>query len=844
VTGLWFFRGEEPQGRNLATGAVSRQSPSPTRSTTVTRPEQAPGPGEEETRSDSSLEVAVFSGNTSLPGAQVQIYKREPADLLLPPVHWSGWRSGKTEADGRWVLPLPPGSYYVTARAPGLAPGYAAVVHPPGSEWTRARLRLEAGAELRGTTEVRGADAPVSFAEIILTRHTFTSGPQGRPEAPEEESAVATSSETGEFQLSGLAPGRYRVEARAPGYVSAVLPSVPIPFGARMTLELAPGGQLEGVVLRADGQPADGAEVLAADLEQATTVGADSDGRFSLQVPPGAYALSARRGDEAGALEHEVKVVVGQRVQGLRLQLSGGASISGKVVRRDSAPVVGARVEARRQQTEGSGTAVTDGKGSFSLPALAAGTYVVRVYVPGGSRFDHGPLTLAAGEHALLTLIDEPRGGLWCSVGGDQGPVGEGIRVRASALPATADRSAVEARTNSKSRVHFAGLPAGLVRVESPAVPSLEGRSVTVLVRRNSENHNCALSSGLSNIEGRVVERSGGPPDAPVLVVSSSTPESRYPNLLWSGAMQPDEQGRFRTTLPPGKNHYLSAFRRRGVGCGVSGQKQIRVEAGQRIDATIVLEDTREPALRLHVLEADGAPASLALVNVSTASLWVLAQTDEQGRLDVCLPLGQQQPSLTPLLLVSSFDEARAAMVEKWSGERELSLRLRPLPSLRGRVINTDGTPVRRFTVSPVPQNLWAHTSLPSHEFMGDQFELNGLPVGRSQILVSVDGVATASVVVDLLPEERKVLEIAVSPGVSVTGRVVDAVTRQPVAGASVLVPRLATTSTSPDGRFALRSMPVGEHLLIVHRHPSHRVTQLVKLSPEQDKEVGDISVP
>ncbi|WP_224364755.1 carboxypeptidase-like regulatory domain-containing protein [Hyalangium versicolor] len=159
-------------------------------------------------------------------------------------------------------------------------------------------------------------------------RHHSTE-PTDRWDVPEEENLLATSNENGEFQFSGLAPGRYRIEAHAPGYMTAVLPSMPVPFEGRVTLLMMRAGQLEGTVLSADGQPAAGAQVLATFEEQDSTTQTDDEGRFSLDVPPGRYSLSARRGEETGTLDQWVSVTAGQRVQGLLLQLSAEASVTG-----------------------------------------------------------------------------------------------------------------------------------------------------------------------------------------------------------------------------------------------------------------------------------------------------------------------------------------------------------------------------------------------------------------------------------------------------------------------------------------------------------------------------------
>ncbi|HVG57273.1 MAG TPA: carboxypeptidase-like regulatory domain-containing protein [Hyalangium sp.] len=366
--------------------------------------------------------MEVVSGNKPVPGVQVRLYVREPADLRSFPAQWSGGSQGETGATGRWAVAAAPGSYYVTARLPGRAPGYATVVHPPGPVRTQVQVRLEEGAEAYGLVLEKGTHEPISFAEVVFTPPAVNSISQGNSVAPEDERLVATTSETGEFRLPYLAPGRYRIEARAPGYAPAVLPSAPVPFGGRITLMLKPGGQLEGVVLRADGQPAAGAEVLADNWQHGATVRTDSAGQFSFELPPGSYTVSARSGEEAGVLKG-VAVAVGQLVQGVRVQLGAGARITGKVVRKDGSPVLGARVETclielgcddltqHRQVFAG-----TDESGAFSLAPLAADLHSIRVLLPGGGRLRLRQVKLAAGEHSDLTFHCEPTDDLVCQL--------------------------------------------------------------------------------------------------------------------------------------------------------------------------------------------------------------------------------------------------------------------------------------------------------------------------------------------------------------------------------------------------------------------------------------------
>jgi hypothetical protein len=66
--------------------------------------------------------VEVLSGDAPLPGAQIIVYEREPADRAVSPARWDIQAGGESGADGRWEAPLPPGSYDVVARLESLAP--------------------------------------------------------------------------------------------------------------------------------------------------------------------------------------------------------------------------------------------------------------------------------------------------------------------------------------------------------------------------------------------------------------------------------------------------------------------------------------------------------------------------------------------------------------------------------------------------------------------------------------------------------------------------------------------------------------------------------------------------
>ena len=217
--------------------------------------------------------------------------------------------------------------------------------------------------------------------------------------APDEERVYATSDERGNFRMEGLAPGVYLLEAHAPGYARVVMSRLRIPTEGPLTLALRLASVIEGFVVDAKGLPAADAEVrVGGSPSQVVTTGAQ--GGFSVEVEPGAHPLSARRGEESGALDMPVLCVAGGTVRGVRIQLGPGAVLEGRVVEEPSGgPVAGARVDVSLSGGDGSsGVAVSDAEGHFLVRGLAPGGYDAKVTAPGFSPAIRRGLTVTQGE--------------------------------------------------------------------------------------------------------------------------------------------------------------------------------------------------------------------------------------------------------------------------------------------------------------------------------------------------------------------------------------------------------------------------------------------------------------
>jgi hypothetical protein len=185
-------------------------------------------------------------------------------------------------------------------------------------------------------------------------------------------------------------------------------------------------------------------------------------------------------------------------------------------------------------------------------------------------------------------------------------------------------------------------------------------------------------------------------------------------------------------------------------------------------------------------------------------------------------------------------DQSRTALVLPARGQEELTVQLRPLPSLRGRVIHMSGSPVRRFHLELLPKD--SFESLEAH-FLGDQFELRNVPLGRSVLFVTVDDGRRAQVPISMSPGVNARVEIPVHSGVPLSGRIVDASSGAPMGEVYVIIPLSAHTTTTRDGRFTFRDLPPGEHELEFSRGTSH-ASHAVTLKPDQTLDLGDLALP
>jgi hypothetical protein len=222
-----------------------------------------------------------------------------------------------TDARGEASIP---GGRGLRARVEATAPGRAGKVVSVDPGTSELRIELHAAERLEGEIRSTRGD-PVKDAQIVVytelgARHARADG-QGR------------------FAVADLAPGRARVQVRAPGFAPASTETqIEQHAGRRATvaarIELSPEGSVEGLVVDAKGDPVQGARVAKDLVPVYLAVGAvpsgvaitDAKGRFRLtELPEGTVSLEAYAADVGRGRAESVRVTSGRTTEGVRVQL-------------------------------------------------------------------------------------------------------------------------------------------------------------------------------------------------------------------------------------------------------------------------------------------------------------------------------------------------------------------------------------------------------------------------------------------------------------------------------------------------------------------------------------------
>lgn len=539
----------------------------------------------------------------------------------------------RTEADGRYALRPIAVECIVEASATGcFTARRRAVPH------TRQDFRLGAGGAVRGRVAFVADGRPSIGARIGLYRYDPPDAVDRRTDVIFVQRVALAATRTdadGTFVLSDLSPGRYHVRVvprDGPLLVSAPVVEVLAGRSVDCDIGLSQGYVIEGRVLdHATKRPVAGVVVHmpANPFRRATS---DADGRYELRgvgMREYTHLVVAARGWQRHSLTLPIRPEnLGRRVTH-DLFVARAATVRGRVVGPDGAPVAGARVgtsgvlmtDEDRLARAGillNNDDVSGADGCFEVQARA-GRRPVRIHAsyPALAWGATEPIALAAGEVVEDVTIRLERGTVVRGrVVDDRGVPAAGARVTLLVTRGTAPRiHAVSRRTTSSrsdGRYELIGIPAGTYRVEVvPPDLLANGRSRHrvaavdgVVVASRPVAVDVRLQTGVV-LEGRVIDELGrGVGGAAVRVTPDANRGVRYrvdadaPRTAISG-----EDGRFSVAgLDPETRLNVSiaceGFERhfeRGLVAPVTGHSIVLTRT-RRIDGRVTYAATGAPA--------------------------------------------------------------------------------------------------------------------------------------------------------------------------------------------------------------------------------------------------------
>ena len=844
---LW-WRSENTDTAEIRPSTAPRPASSPVSSSehpaSASPGRLTPELGTSATDTAGAFRVRVVASGQPVPGAHVQVYLRRPDDGTGT-IPWRRTGEGSTGADGTVRLPAAPGSYLVSASAQGHGTARRELARPSGEAETVLELSLPEGAELRGRVLSAGRHEPVPLAELSLHPYTEAVWAYSQAVALPEETAQASSDPKGSFTFSGLAPGRYELTAEAPGFSRHTVRIVNVPQAGELEVTLWGSGVLEGFVVGEDGKPAAGAEVLAqgGSTFPRTTTGAE--GGFSLEVPHGTYALVARQGERVGRLPQFLQVAPGETRKDLRITLGAPGGLVGRVTATpEGTPVAGARLVALPSGKTGeAGSATTTADGRYTL-ALPSGEYDVLVQAPGRTSAARDALVVAPGQQATVDFQLEGTAAVEGRVADSEGRPLAGAYVRASRM------------RGPEGLTHFTRTDAsGAYRLDE-----LEVGMTVVSARREQTEHWTQKATELKPgaaaqvdfalaetgiVQGQVRQASGAPLSQPALVRAMS----RHSSLGDLSFTDTDAQGRYQLELPAGVYQLVAVIPGARYIYSHQDDLVVTVPVGSALVQDLVLFDDR--GVRGTVLEPSGAPSPYATVvgiQGGDFPMSVPTEADEEGHFTLP-PRGPQAP---PLSLVAHNAGRVGELAEAREGA-DVTLRLRPSATLRGRVVARSGAAPTGFALQLLQEDgsalPWQERGTAERSFSGDSFALYDAPAQAVRVSVRTTDGRTGEARTTLTPGKSTEVEVALTGGsASITGRAVWKGGATPAQAVSVFLDKQLSGSgdaqTGADGRFLLKDVKPGTHTVRLWASADGTPeTRTVKVDSAEAVDLGDVAV-
>jgi membrane-associated protease RseP (regulator of RpoE activity) len=379
-------------------------------------------------REGQTMEITLVLSAASAVKGTVTDTDDHPVAGVVVSVEGAPWivRSATSDAAGAFRLAaVPQEAASLVAVARGYKMARVALPTRGAQEEIAVRVRLATAPPVDG--DVKDESGNPVRARVVAC--------EGRP-----LEARVTSADDGTFQLPPSAIG-----CDAVAHHDEAAPSEPMPVveGRRISLRLKPGGSIEGVVTDEGGAVVTAFEVGIE--SSATSRGRgprrggkrsfeDPRGAFRMEkLPPGSYVLTATAPGKALARSDAIEVASGVATTGVRIALSRGGVVTGRVTDDKRAPIAGVDLQFDSVSSvfDSTAAAKTDAAGFYRLEGAPSGPFTLRVAKDGfrvrlvsGLRVDaRGALT----QDVTLTVADGGAGTELGGIGAILRPTREGV---------------------------------------------------------------------------------------------------------------------------------------------------------------------------------------------------------------------------------------------------------------------------------------------------------------------------------------------------------------------------------------------------------------------------------
>jgi hypothetical protein len=746
----------------------------------------------------------------------------------------------ESDADGRFAfLGLEPGAYRVHARHEDLAPEVRDIELSQESD-AEIEIVLTAGVTLAGRLVDENEEpvaGKVSLRALDGGNVSVTMRSRFRIETDRE----------GSFSVGPLPAGDHMLLAEARGYASR---NVEAPVSGRNKVEdlgdiaLETGLTIAGRVLDEGGGPIASAAVTAsqpgrgmmsASGDEVIVAVTDEQGSFILAgLSPGPQDVMAA----APGYGYAKSMRVEPGATGLTLTLKLAGSIRGTAVDPEGRPVTSFRVMARSSERRGTPTlTVQDAEGVFVLDTVAEGEYAVEIVsadfmpeaispvkVSGGNVTEVGTVRLRRGGSIVGTVVDasaDPVPGATIQA------VAPGLRIYWMEENAVSSdrqgRFRLQGLTDGKVMVMASHPGYAETRLEGVEVDSRSGSSseVEIVMRRGGALEGVVRTGDGTDVAGRAIE-----------VARQDTP--------WRvDTARTSEDGSFRIEhLPAGR--VAAALQHEEANASFTVQsREVEIAEGE----TTYVEFHSRPVLIQGQVRRGGSPLSGVEIEVwpegpgfgasygglaisgppTTGPRYLVGMSGEDGYYELLVgEPGEYRVSASAYGVGLPSRKVTVPDVDSLSLDLDFGGAL-----VTGRVVDekTEASVAGAFVFARSTKSGTSSSDAGLQVGADGLFELE-LEPGEFTIVVRADGYASVEEKVSVAEGGRSDLVFALSSGLHITGRVVDASGRglgnvrvmavEDSPDISAVPTRTGQATTIPDGSFSLDDLSRGRYNILV----------------------------